>query len=247
MRRIALLATAALLTGCGARHAPAAPFLPPRVDPGGPVRQTFHAAGAPGAPGAHRYEYVFPDRAIAAYDIDHGHRLVARWSVPGAHAVRGVAASPRAGRLYLSVGGNGGTRGNGAILAYDLVANRVLWKRSFPTGTDGLAVTPDGSRLFVPVGEHTSRRTWWVMSTATGRVGGSIEGGPGPHNTIVAPNGRRVYLGPRNSRYLYVASTATLRVVQRVGPLLPGVPWWMWAAEMLLLRLVAVSVMVAWV
>jgi DNA-binding beta-propeller fold protein YncE len=171
----------------------------------------------------HHYEYVFPDRQVVVYDIDHGGRQVARWELPQAHSLRGVAASPRTRTLYFSVGGNGGSSGHGAVFAYDLVHRRVLWRRAFPTGTDSLAATPDGRTLYVPMGERTMGDVWYVVDARTGRIRTRIHAGPGPHNTIVSPDGRFVYLGPRNSRYLFVASTRTDRVVKRVGPLLPGV------------------------
>jgi DNA-binding beta-propeller fold protein YncE len=174
-------------------------------------------------PGLHHYEYVFPDRQVDVYDIDHGQQLVGRWAVPAAHSLRGVAVSPRTRRLYFSVGGNGGSSGTGAIVAYDLTHNRVLWKRPFPTGTDSLAITPDGSTLFVPEGERTMDDIWYVVEADTGRIRREIHAGPGPHNTIVSPDGRFVYLGPRNSRYLFVASARTGRILRRVGPLNPGV------------------------
>jgi DNA-binding beta-propeller fold protein YncE len=44
-----------------------------------------------------------------------------------------------------------------------------------------------------------------------------------PHETIVGLSGKRVYLGGRNWPYLEVASTATDRVVKRIGPLRSGV------------------------
>jgi DNA-binding beta-propeller fold protein YncE len=170
-----------------------------------------------------RYLYVFPDRGLDVYDIAAGHRLVLHLDLPQAHAMRGVAASASTHRLFLSVGGNGGANGNGSVVAIDLLTNRVVWRRSYPTGTDGLAVTPDGSRLYIPVGEHTMDDRWQVADAHTGKVIAEIHAGPGPHNTVMSTDGRRVYLGPRNSRYLYVASTRTNRIVRHVGPLLPGV------------------------
>jgi DNA-binding beta-propeller fold protein YncE len=208
------VALAVGLSGCGGHAA-----LPRSQE----VRELYRAPGAPGAPGAHRYEYVFPDRGIDVYDIDHGHRLVARWSVPEAHALRGVAVSPATRMLYFSVGGNGGESGTGSLVAYDVVRNKVLWERAFPTGTDSPSLTPDGRTLFLPTGERTNSDVWYVVDASTGRVRSEIHAGPGPHNTIVAPDGRLVYLGPRNSKYLDVASTRTGRIVRRIGPLLPGV------------------------
>jgi DNA-binding beta-propeller fold protein YncE len=201
-RAAAAAALVALLAGCGS---------------------AWHAHPLVLRPGLHRYEYVLPDREVDVYAIGPPFRLVARWRLPQAHALRGVAPSPATGRLYLSVGGNGGSSGDGAVVAYDLVRDRVVWERRFATGTDGLAVTPDGRTLFVPEGERSFGDVWHVVDAATGRSRGEIRAGPGPHNTIASPEGRLVYLGPRNSRYLYVASTRTGRIVRRVGPLAPGV------------------------
>jgi DNA-binding beta-propeller fold protein YncE len=200
----AAVAIACTLSGCGGAH-------------------DLIRSGAPGARGFHRYEYVFPDRQIDVYDVDHGFRLVERRTVPQAHSLRGVAVSPRTHRLYFSVGGNGGTSGHGSLVAYDLLQNRVLWTHPFATGTDSPALTPDGRTLFLPMGERSMGNIWYVVDAATGKVRDEIHAGPGPHNTIVAPDGKLVYLGPRNSRYLYVASTRTDRIVRKVGPLIPGV------------------------
>lgn len=214
----------AALTGCGGHTVtPRAPFQPKQVAATAPVRVLFRSPEAPGSPGLHHYEYVFPDRGIDVYDVDHAFRLVERIDVPESHALRGVAVSPRTGMLYVSIGGNGGSSGNGGLLAYDLRRNRVVWQRAFPTGTDSLAITPDGRTLFVPEGERTMDDIWFVVDARTGEVTHEIHAAPGPHNTIVAPDGKLVYLGPRNSRFLVVASTRTDRVVRRVGPLKGGV------------------------
>jgi DNA-binding beta-propeller fold protein YncE len=184
---------------------------------------TYHGASAPGSPGLHRYEYVFPDRGLDVYDIDDDFRLVESFVIPEAHGYRGIAVSPKTGMLYLSVGGNGGSSGDGSLIAFSLLRNRLLWERSFPTGTDSPAISPDGRQLFLPTGERTFDNVWYVVDARTGEVMDEIHAGPGPHNTIVAPDGKRVYLGPRNSRFLFVASTASYRVLRKVGPLLPGV------------------------
>ena len=55
--------------------------------------------------------------------------------------------------------------------------------------------------------------TWWCYWHD---VSATIHAAPGPHNTIVSRDGKTVYLGPRNSRFLVVASTATNTVSSRV-------------------------------
>ena len=218
------LVVGVIASACGGRRAvPQAPFWPRRVAVSAPARVLFRSPLAPGVPGTHRYEYVFPDRAIVIYDIDHRHQLVERVSIPEAHGFRGIAVSPKTGMLYMSVGGNGGTSGTGSLIAYNLRRDRIVWERAFPTGTDSPAITPDGRTIFLPTGERTTDDIWYVVNARTGEVMHEIDAGPGPHNTIVSPNGQRVYLGPRNSRYLYVASTRTDRIIRKIGPLRSGV------------------------
>ena len=226
MKRLSTIAaaTAALLVGCGSHRAvPRPPFLPKAVRANAPVHVLEVRPRAPGAAGDHRFEYVFPDREIDVLTTAPPFRIVERVHVPELHSIRGVAVDLRTATLFASIGGNGGAAGDGGLLAYDLRRNRVLWQRAFPTGTDSLAASRDGRRLFVPEGERSNGDVWYVVDSSSGRVVDEIHAAPGPHNTIVSPDGRFVYLGPRNSRYLVVASTATDRVTLRVGPLEPGV------------------------
>jgi DNA-binding beta-propeller fold protein YncE len=186
---------------------------------GKPAASTAAASGA----GVHHYEYVFPDGSIYVYDMDAGQRLVAHVELPMARGVRGVVASPRTHTLYISYGGDGGGNGNGSMLAYDLLAGRVLWQHSYSTGIDSMAISPDGSRIYMPIGELSSGGEWLVLDGRDGHVVTTIQGGNGPHNTIVSLNGRHVYLGGRNHEYLEVADTRTNRVFRNIGPLRSGV------------------------
>lgn len=171
----------------------------------------------------HHYEYVFPDGSMYVYDIDAGQRLVGHVELPMAKGIRGVVASPRTHTLYISYGGDGGSNGNGSMLAYDLLTNRVMWHRSYSTGIDSMAVSPDGSRIYMPTGELSSGGEWLVLDGHDGHVIASIQGGTGPHNTVMSLDGRHVYLGGRNHDYLEVAETGTNRVVRNIGPLRSGV------------------------
>ena len=174
-------------------------------------------------PGVHHYEYVFPDGGMYVYDIDHGQRLVEHLALPGVTGIRGVAVSPATDLLYIAFGADGGPGSSGSLLAYDLIARRELWRRHYSTGVDSFAIAPDGAKIYMPDGELSSDGTWNVLGARTGEIIGSIQGGLGPHNTIIGLSGSRVYLGGRNYPYLDVASTATDRVIRRIGPLRSGV------------------------
>src|ERR1700730_7660634 len=171
----------------------------------------------------HNYEYVFPDESMYVYDIDRRNRLVQRVALPMGKWVRGVLASPATHTLYVSYGGDGGSNGNGSMLAYDLVRDRVLWQHSYSTGIHSMAVSPDASRLYMPTGELNSGGEWLVLDGRDGHVITTIQGGAGPHNTVVGLSGAHVYLGGRNHNYLEVADTGTNQVFRNIGPLRSGV------------------------
>jgi uncharacterized protein (TIGR03437 family) len=170
------------------------------------------------------YEYVFPDGKMYVYDMDNGFTLVKQVPIPLANAgIRGTVASPVTHTLYISYGGDGDGNGNGSMLAYDLIADQVLWSVDYPFGIDSMAVTPDGKTIYMPTGELNDGNVWNVMDASNGKVLGSINGGAGPHNTVVSLDGSMVYMGPRNDNYLYVASTATNTLIRRIGPMVSGV------------------------
>jgi hypothetical protein len=194
-----------------------------RATAGSTPRQADAAAIAAGDPRVHHYEYVFPDGAMYVYDIDAHFRLVRRVSLPMARGIRGVVASPRTHRLYISYGGDGGGNGDGSLLCYDLLSGRVLWERHLSSGVDSMAITPDGRRIYMPSGELDNSGVWYVLAAGDGHVLATIYGGAGAHNTVMSLDGRHAYLGGRNSNYLDVAGTATNRVIGRIGPLRSGV------------------------
>ena len=169
------------------------------------------------------YEYVFPNHAMYVYDADHRFRLVQRVPLPGVVGVRGVVASPSTHMLYVSYGAYGGPGTTGRLLAYNLLTDSVVYRRSYSRGVDNMAIDPSGSRIYMPDGEDSHDNVWSVIAAHTGKVIGEIHGGTSPHETIVGLNGKRVYLGGIQSPYLEVASTTTDRVIKRIGPLRAGV------------------------
>jgi DNA-binding beta-propeller fold protein YncE len=179
-------------------------------------------AGAAAA-GTHRSEYVFVGSTMYVYDIDHLASPPQAVPLPGVSGIRGVAASPATHRLFISFGGDKGREWTGSLLSLDLLTNRVLWRQDYSRGIDSMAVDSAGRFIYMPDGELSPDGVWSVIDASNGSVVGTIDGGLGPHNTVIGPSGRWIYLGGRNYNYLDVASTAGRTVVRRVGPLIGGV------------------------
>jgi hypothetical protein len=193
------------------------------TNPEGPqlVRGASPARLTAGSSELHRYEYVFPDQSMLVYEIP-GHRLVEETRFPQATGIRGVAVSPRTHTLFISYGGDGGGNGTGSMLAYDLVSRQIRWQWAYSTGIDSMDVSRDGEKIFLPTGELASGGTWRIISAATGRALGELKGGTGPHNTVVGLDGKRVYLGGRDGKYLTVVRTSNGRPILKAGPLVGG-------------------------
>jgi DNA-binding beta-propeller fold protein YncE len=169
------------------------------------------------------FEYVVSDGAVYVYSIDHSNRLVQTFTLPIGNSLHGVVAFPRTGRLYISY--HQQAPPGGSLLAYDLRRARVLWQRTYAFGIDSMAISRNGRRIYMPAGEGTTDGRWRIIATSNGRpTGHAIHGPAGAHNTILGPDGRHLYLGGVDYPYLEVASTATNRVVRKLGPLNgPGV------------------------
>jgi hypothetical protein len=154
----------------------------------------------------HHYEYVFPDKSIYVYDMDHRGALVKHVSVPTSAGVRGTVASAITGMLYISYGSDRAS--GGSMLKYNLMTDEVVWVKHYPFGVDSMSISPDGNTIYMPTGELVSGGVWEVIDANSGNVRTSIDsGGIGPHNTVVSPDGARVYMGPRSTKYLVVASS----------------------------------------
>ena len=215
-----------LLSSCASANNPSTTQITPmtnQVTPPLTPILTSPATSTVGSSSIHHYEYVFPDGGMFVYDMDNGHKLVESISLPTTEGVRGVIASSTTHMLYVSYGGDGGGNGNGSLLKYDLVTNQLMWTKSYSHGIDSMAISPDGKTIYMPDGELSHDGTWYVVDANSGNEIGTINGGLGPHNTIVSLNGAHVYLGGRNYNYLEVADTTTHQVIKNIGPLMSGV------------------------
>jgi hypothetical protein len=77
---------------------------------------------------------VFTDWILYVYNFDAaGFPLVKSKSIPTSSGTRGAVACADNSTLYVSFGGDGGSKGNGGLLAYDLLGDAVLWTQNSPT------------------------------------------------------------------------------------------------------------------
>ena len=150
---------------------------------------------------------------VLVYDVANGHKLVKRiptLAVPEGsdpENMKGIAISPQTGMLYVTT--------TKRVFAVDLKTERLAWNREYEGGCDRLAVSPDGTLLYVPSFEGPH---WHVVNARTGDVVARIETKSGAHNTIYGPDGKFVYLAGLRSPLLNVADTATHTLVKPVGP-----------------------------
>ena len=157
-----------------------------------------------------------PDRLvrILVFDITHAHRFVRRiplWPAEGgedSETVRGTAASPRTGRLYIST-----TR---RLAAIDLKTDTVLWQQRYEDHCcERIAVSPDGQTVYAPA---FGSAKWYVVHAATGQLRATIGVTGWPRDTKYSSDGRRTYLAAWESPILSVSDTARHEVVKTVGP-----------------------------
>ncbi|HLZ09713.1 MAG TPA: hypothetical protein VKT80_14075, partial [Chloroflexota bacterium] len=135
--------------------------------------------------------------------------------------VRGSDMDVQTGILYLTHGGAGpgafqvnvgAKTANGSLLAWDLVANKVVFDVHFDHGVDQLAV--GNGLVYVPSGEFTNDTTWYYYKASDGSPINSESGSKGPHDTLFLHGNR--YYGGMQDTYLYVLGLAPQPI--KVGP-----------------------------
>jgi DNA-binding beta-propeller fold protein YncE len=165
-----------------------------------------------------------PDRSIRllVFDIANAHRFVRRiplWpfdSAQGrpaaggddAEVVRGMAASARSGRLYIST-----TR---RLAAFDLNTDKIVWEKSYEGRCcERVAVSPDGQTIYAPA---FGSAKWYVIHEATGELRSTIGVTGWPRHTMYSKDGTRAYLAAWDSPLLSVSEATRHAIVKTVGP-----------------------------
>jgi DNA-binding beta-propeller fold protein YncE len=178
------------------------------------------------AGGLERRLYVADRVGVSVYDINDGHKLLRKIEIPETGAYKGIAASPQLGRLYIS------SNLKDELVCLDLATEKVVWRKQYGKYADSMQITPDGKTIYMPCRDEES---WWVIKADDGAVvttipvgrGKNYEDGPigsiGPHNTWINPAGTRVYLEVLTMPYVFIADTATNKLIGKVGPFSKGV------------------------
>ncbi|MBI3470180.1 MAG: YncE family protein [Candidatus Solibacter usitatus] len=189
---------------------------------------TFALAAAAGAGNGklERRLYVTDKTGISVYDIDRGHQFLRKIDVPDTGAYKGIAASVPLGRLYLT------SNTKDDLVCLDLGTDQILWRKKHGKYPDSMAITPDGKTLYVP---YRDEDYWGVVRAEDGELTGKIHvgrgqnyddhpiGSIGPHNTWMNPAGTRVYFEVLTLPWVFIADTATNRILGKVGPFSKGI------------------------
>ena len=181
---------------------------------------------AASAANVQRLLYVTDKTGISIYDIDNGHTLVRKIAIPDSGAYKGISASVQLQRLYVT------SNVKDDLICLDLKTDKVLWRKNLGKYPDSSAITPDGKRLYMP---YRDEDNWKVIDAENGAVLATIPvargknyddspiGSIGPHNTWVNDAGTRVYLEVLTMPWVYVADTATNKIIGKVGPFSKGI------------------------
>ena len=149
---------------------------------------------------------------LLIYDIDNGHKFVRRIDVPSFKGgVRGVCANSITKRLYVSTTSK-------MLICMELLSDKIIWEKTYDTGCDRMAVTPDGKTLYVPSGWWGGKdHCWMVVDGISGEIIKRIPVKSASHNTLTSLDGRFAYLA--SSTTLTVVDTGTNDVIHEISPI----------------------------
>lgn len=150
---------------------------------------------------------------IVVFDMNDHHRFVKRIQTGGLHPdktpsnVKGIAASIPLNSLFVST--------LESLQRIDLTTGKLVWEKPFEGGCDRMAISPDGSTMYLP---SLEKGFWNVVDCKTGEIIKKIDVYKRAHNTLYGLSGNAVYLDDIASPWLYVADPKTHAIVNKVGP-----------------------------
>jgi hypothetical protein len=175
----------------------------------GAQEKSFLYAAVPGI----RNYLEFGGIGIVVFDRDDGYKVVKRiptWPLKQGtppENVKGIAASAVNRAVYVST--------IKRIAAFDVVTEQKLWEAEPEGGCDRMALSPDGTHLYVPSFEGPH---WNVLDAKTGKTLAQPNPNSGAHNTVYGLDGKHVYLAGLRSPLLSIADPKGHKLVGTVGP-----------------------------
>jgi YVTN family beta-propeller protein len=105
---------------------------------------------------------------------------------------------------------------SGKIVALDTATDATLWTTNLDGSPQHMAVSPDGTKLYVPLFD---RNYLYVLDAKTGAITGRWYGVLGNHATALTRDGRTLYVGNMLNDVIWIYDTANGRVagVMRAG------------------------------
>lgn len=159
------------------------------------------------APGI-RDDLKYGGHALLVFDIDNEFKFVKRIATHGLDDkgkvlnVKGVCASKDLHCIYIST--------LKSLECIDLLTDKSLWEKSYDGGCDRMSIAPDSSFMYLP---SLEKDHWHVVNPRDGAVMAKVEPKSGAHNTIISPDGSRVFLGGLKSKTMGIADCKTHTLV----------------------------------
>lgn len=163
-------------------------------------------------PGIRNY-LEYGGHGLLVFDRDDGYRFVKRIPTGGRAAdgsplnVKGICASATTQLVHIST--------TQTLECLDLASEQLLWERAYDKGCDRMALSPDGTVIYLPSLEQD---VWYVVDARTGAERKRLVLNSRAHNTVYGLDGSRCYLAGLGSEWLAVADTTTHTVRHQVGP-----------------------------
>jgi len=100
-----------------------------------------------------------------------------------------------------------------AVAVIDTGTKRVRSTIAIPVGPDGMAISPDGTRVYVA---SAGTSTVSVICTVTDRVVSTIEVGTAPNGLAITRDGRRLLVAVWGANQVAIVDTARNQVIGRI-------------------------------
>jgi YVTN family beta-propeller protein len=139
--------------------------------------------------------------------------VTATISVGALSGFGGLAVSPDSAHVYAAAAGSGGS-----LSVIDVATGSVTHILGIGASPNGIAVTPNGTRLYVThsCAGCTTPSNVTVIDTATGTVATTISAGSNGMGVAVAPDGAHVYVANRENNTVSVIATTNNAVTATI-------------------------------